>query len=72
DAAIGADGALSYQAAKPYIERYRKILAQGEHEYPKDTARKGGPKGPIHQTKARNLLDRLRDYEDAALRFFNQ
>lgn len=64
-----AGGALSIKAAEPFIERYRDILAQGEQECPKNTVREKGKKGRIPQTKARNLLDRLLDYEDAVLRF---
>lgn len=64
-----AGGALSNEAAEPYIECYREILARAEQECPKNTVREKGKRGRISQTKARNLLDRLLDYEETVLRF---
>ncbi len=64
-----AGGALSNEAAEPYIERYREILVRAEQECPKNTVREKGKRGRIPQTKARNLRDRLLDYEGTVLRF---
>ncbi len=69
DAAEAAGGALSEEAAKPLIKRYRGLLTRGDKECPRNTQRVDGKRGKIAQTKSRNLLERLRDYEEEALRF---
>lgn len=69
DAAEAAGGALSEEAAKPLIKRYRSLLTRGDKECPRNTQRVDGKRGKISQTKSRNLLERLRDYEEETLRF---
>jgi transposase len=63
-----AGGKLKPEAAEHYRKRYKKILEAAEKECPRPT-RPPGKKGRLKQTKARNLLDRLTDYETEVLRF---
>jgi len=67
---IEAGGVLSGQQQETYRLQYRKILHEADVECPppKDK-RKKGQRGRIKKTKPRNLLERLRDYEDDTLRF---
>lgn len=61
-------GAIPVTLLKKYKSKYRRILAAGDKECPyaeKEPGIRGRPK----QTKSRNLLDRLRDFEDDVLRF---
>jgi len=51
-----------------YIKQYQKILKSGENECPLGPKEKG-KRGRQKQSKSRNLLTRLRDYEDDVLRF---
>ena len=60
--------ALSKQKSTQYREQYREILSLGDKECPppiKDPNKKGRTK----RSKSRNLLERLRNYEDDTLRF---
>ena len=62
--------ALSRAEAKPWRQRYRQLLNAADRECPAPTAGKGPPRrGRIKRSKSRNLLERLRDYEDDVLRF---
>lgn len=67
---IEANGVLAPEAQDDYRLKYRKIISDGDGECPppKDD-RKEGQRGRIKRTKSRNLLERLRDYEDDVLRF---
>src|SRR5690606_17308167 len=47
--------------------RYRIAVTKGESECPKPEA--SGKRGKTAQTKARNLLERFRDYEGEVLRY---
>ena len=65
--------ALTETEVKPYIEEYQKILKEADIECPwvepppnKDWKKK---RWWVKQTKARNLLDRLINYQDDVLRF---
>lgn len=65
-----AGGAIDKVTADHYREKYRHILKKGEKESPppiQDPKRK--KRGRIKKEKHRNLLERLRDYEDDVLRF---
>jgi transposase len=65
-----AGGKLNKTAAAKYRKRYRTILTQGENECPIPNAKGKKPKrGRTKKTKARNLLERLREYETETLRF---
>lgn len=59
---------LSVAKIKERRSQYRKILLQGGKECPEVKPEPGKKRKP-KQTKARNLLDRLRDFEDDVLRF---
>lgn len=65
-----ANGELSADIIQKYQKKYRGILKKGAQECPAVVSkRKPGQRGKIKQTKARNLLIRLRDHEDDTLRF---
>jgi len=59
---------LSTRKIKASIKTFRKILSDGNEECPEVKAKAGKKKRPA-QTKSRNLLERLRDYENEVLRF---
>lgn len=67
-------GGLPPEPAQQWRVRYREILAGGNSECPPPQAKeqKDGEelkRGRIKRSKARNLLERLIDYEDDVLRF---
>ena len=65
-----AGGSLGPDEATPWRERYRALLAAAEPECPPpDAGKRTGIRGRIKRSKARNLLERLRDFEDDVLRF---
>lgn len=57
-----AEGALSKKGAHRFRKSYRKILRRAEKECPRNPKTRA-------QTKSRNLLERLRDFEKETLRF---
>jgi len=70
DAVEQAGGALPTDQARRWRTRYRTIIGRGNTECPEPVPdgtapRRGRPK----RSKSRNLLERLRDYEDDVLRF---
>jgi transposase len=64
----GKLGSLTQEQQSLFQKRYRTILTQGEGECPV-AEKKKGKKGKTKQSKSRNLLERLRDYEEETLRF---
>lgn len=65
-----AGGALKPDKAKTFHERYRSLLKKAERECPPPKKPPGKPKrGRLKRSKARNLLERLIDYENDVLRF---
>ena len=64
-------GALPEDQAAHYREQYRAILEQGEIECPPPPERQqtDRKKGRLKRSKSRNLLERLRNYEQETLRF---
>jgi transposase len=64
-----AGGRLDERGQSAARKRYRKILFEGEKECPPPPAKPAGKRGRVAKTKARNLLERLRDFEDDVLRF---
>lgn len=64
DAVEKAGGALSANQAEKWRKKYRKILSRAEFECPRKEDSRA-------QTKARNLLERLRDFEVETLRFLD-
>lgn len=67
---IDAGGALSAQQAGQYRSQYRKLIKKAQIQCPEPTRpKKKGKRGRIKKSKSRNLLERLRDYENDVLRF---
>ncbi len=65
-----AGGVLPPDEAKQYRKIYRTLLQKADNECPAPEPPPGKPKrGRVKRSKARNLLERLRDYEDDVLRF---
>ena len=69
---LDAGGVLSKYMQQKFRQQYRDLLVAAEKESPPpDDLRKKGQKGRIKRTKSRNLLERLRDFEDDVLRFMS-
>jgi hypothetical protein len=64
-----AGGSLDERTAKKLRKRYRSILGRAEDECPAPQKTDLKPKRRIKKSKARNLLERLRDFETEVLRF---
>jgi transposase len=65
-----AGGRLPPNEAALWRRRYRKLLKQAETECPPPDARQGkGKRARLKRSKARNLLERLRNFEPDVLRF---
>lgn len=66
----GAGGVLSADRVKHYRQRYRKVLSDAHIECPPPVPLPGKTKrGRLKRSKARNLLERLINYENDVLRF---
>jgi transposase len=66
----GAGGQLGSVESKKYRHKYKAILKNAEAECPlSDEAQRKGKRGRMKRSKARNLLERLRDFENDVLRF---
>lgn len=64
-------GSVESEKQLAFQKRYRTILSKGEAECPFDKKPKGQP-GRTKKSKARNLLERLRDFEEETLRFMRE
>lgn len=65
-----AGGMLGAKTSEKYRKRYRELIITAEKECPEpDRPVKKGKRGRIKKSKLRNLLERLRDYENDVLRF---
>jgi len=65
-----ANGKLETKKASYYRRRYRDLLEKAQIECPPPVIPPGKPKrGRLKRSKARNLLERLINYEDDVLRF---
>jgi transposase len=63
-------GCLPLDEAKRWRRRYRRLLKKAETECPPpDENQRKGKRGRLKRSKARNLLERLRDFEPDVLRF---
>jgi transposase len=69
DATKEAGGSLTKRAAKKFRRRYRSILRVGAGECPEGKKEPKQKRGRKKKSKARNLLERLRDFEKEVLRF---
>jgi len=69
-ATLDAGGHLEAFDAGIYRRRYRTLLEEAEKECPApDESQRNGRRGRLARSKARNLLERLRDFECDVLRF---
>jgi transposase len=67
-----AGGILQDSEAEEYRRQYRQILNEAEYECPPpDESKRKNKRGRIKRSKARNLLERLGDYETEVLRFMS-
>jgi transposase len=66
---LDAGGVLEGEIAQKFRKQYQKVLEQGDSECPKPPPKEKGKRGRVAKTKSRNLLERLRDFEDDVLRF---
>ena len=65
-----AGGQLGNVESNKYRYKYRAILKKAEVECPPpDETQRKGKRGRMKRSKARNLLERLRDFENDVLRF---
>ena len=66
-----AGGKLNTSEAEAFRERYRQRLKEAQIECPPpdESQRKKGQRGRLKRSKARNLLERLIQYEQDVLRF---
>ena len=64
-------GVLNVEDAKRWREHDRKLLADAEHECP-PPVRTPNKRGRVKRSKARNLLERLVNYEADILRFMTE
>lgn len=65
-------GLLRASESVKYRQEYRSILKEAEKESPPpDETKRKGKRGRLKRSKARNLLERLRDYEEDVLRFMD-
>ena len=69
-AVADAGGCLSPDKADQWRRRYRKLLEKADIECPPpDKNQRKSKRGRLKRSKARNLLERLRDFEQDVLRF---
>ena len=67
-----AGGVLEVKESDKYQFEYRALIKEAEVECPEpDIPKKKGKRGRIKKSKSRNLLERLRDYEQDTLRFMD-
>ena len=64
-----AGGCLGTTESEHYRKRYRQLLIEAEQECPPPDETGKKKKGKTARSKARNLLERLRDDENETLRF---
>jgi transposase len=67
---INAGGVLDATESRKYRQKYRDLIHKAEIECPEPIrTKKKGKRGRIKKSKSRNLLERLRDFENEVLRF---
>jgi len=67
-----AGGRLAPDEAKRWRRRYRRLLEKADAECPPpDESQRNGKRGRLKRSKARNLLERLRNFEQDVLRFMD-
>jgi len=71
-AVLDAGGKLDDFSSKEWRKGYREILDKGDLECPPPKEeRTEGKRGRVKRSKSRNLLERLRKFEDETLRFMD-
>jgi len=69
-AVSNAGGKLDKEETGKYRQQYKNLLKEAEIECPPpDEKQRKGKRGPLKRSKARNLLERLINFEDDVLRF---
>ena len=66
---LDAGGVLDIKKSREFRESYKKLLKLADIECPEPPPKKKGKRGRVKKSKSRNLLERLRDFEDDVLRF---
>lgn len=66
-----AGGKLDVAESEHYRKRYRNLLQDADIECPPPEEKEKKKRGRTARSKARNLLERLRDFEDDVLRFMD-
>ena len=67
-----AGGRLTPAESREFRQKYRDLLDKAQNEcLPPDESKKKNKRGRTKRSKARNLLDRLMDYEMETLRFMD-
>lgn len=66
---VAAGGVLSESQQQKRVELYREIIVSGKRECPKSMPTVGSGKKRVAQSKERNLLDRLDQFENSVLKF---
>jgi len=70
---IDAGGKLSGKESEKYRQKYRDLIHQGDIECPEPIrSKKKGKRGRIKKSKSRNLLERLKKFENDVLRFMDE
>lgn len=69
DAVEAAGGQLPKKVAERFLKKYRDLLYRAEEECPEPKYTGPKKRGRKKKSKARNLLERLRDFETETLRF---
>jgi transposase len=64
-----AGGVLLDKEAEEWKDKYRELLERAQTECPPPDKPKKAKRGRVKRSKARNLLERLVDYEEDVLRF---
>jgi len=68
-----AGGCLATELESLYRQRYRSLLLEADIECPPpDESNRKGARGRLKRSKSRNLLERLRNYENDVLRFMDK
>lgn len=65
-------GRLSEERILECQKRYVEILSQGENECPKPLPKESGKRGRSKKSFSRNLLERLRDFQEDTLLFMKE
>jgi transposase len=71
-AVADAGGRLAPDESRRWRRRYRRLLEKADVECPPpDESQRNGKRGRLKRSKARNLLERLRNFEQDVLRFMD-